>query len=230
MAFSPPNSFAASTRLVASTWTGNADALRVYLHSGIVASDIATGDWADTRHIAGPPVIDTTSGIQHGVTGHQGGLSSRASLSRLTFTTQAQNSTVSGRAWAPIPLTSIRIEVRRRSDIILSWWSELLVGPDDRSGTRNAWIGYYVSQAVFTSGAQSHVAPSNANGFDSSTPRKVMPDLPWEFSGWHDADGTAVTHRYADNFVGVATLGLAAFSNVTRTAVLNWGVTVESYT
>jgi hypothetical protein len=86
MPYSPPNTF--TTKLVASEFSGNSDALRVYLHEGIPTGDIAAADQFQTRHIVGPPLYDPTSGIQHGVTGHQGGLVSTSSLTRLTFTSQ----------------------------------------------------------------------------------------------------------------------------------------------
>jgi hypothetical protein len=73
-------------------------------------------------------------------------------------------------------------------------------------------------------------ARANAFGFDSNSPYKVQPDLPWEFSGWNDFEGQVVVSRYADNVVAPVTVGLAAWGQVGRIAVLNWGVQIESYT
>jgi len=232
MPYSPPSTF--TTKLVTGEWNGNTDALRVYLHEGIPSSDIAGGDWADTRHIAGPPVIDLTTGIQHGVTGHQGGQNSAATLTRLTFATQALNGSGDG-LWAPIPLTTLRIEVRRRSDVILSWWAETIAGPDDRPlpggvANRDTWISYWVGTPGFTQVSRSSVAPRSAFGFDNSIPYMVQPDAPYEFSGWNDSEGTVVVNRWSDNIVAPVTVGLSAWGRVSRTAILNWGVTIESYT
>jgi hypothetical protein len=60
MPYSPPNTF--TTKLVASEFSGNSDALRVYLHEGIPTGDIAAADQFETRHIVGPPLYDPTSG------------------------------------------------------------------------------------------------------------------------------------------------------------------------
>ena len=225
MPYVKPTDFSASTKLISSTWTDDSDDLRIYLHEGIATGDIASGDWADTRHLAGPPVIDPVSMIQHGVTGHQGGISTSASLTRLTFATQALNGASNGQ-WG----LTLRIEVRRRSDIIMSYWAETIAGPDDRSAGRTTWIGHWVGSPAFTSGPHTMPARANAFGFDNNSPYKVQPDLPWEFSGWNDFEGQVVVSRYADNVVAPVTVGLAAWGQVGRIAVLNWGVQIESYT
>lgn len=232
MPFSPPNTF--TTKLVASEFSGNSDALRVYLHEGIPTSDIAAVDGFNTRHIVGPPLYDPTSGIQHGVTGHQGGLVSTSSLTRLTFASQSINGGNDG-FWAPIPLMSLRIEVRRRSDVIINWWAECISGPDDRpfSGTaavRTCWISFWQGSPGFTEKSRSSLHPTNVHGFELNAPYEVAPDLPWEFSGWNDSEGSAVLYKWSDNVVAPITCGLSAFGSIRRVAVLNFGVTIESYT
>ena len=232
MPYSPPNTF--TTKLVASEFSGNSDALRVYLHEGIPTGDIAAADQFDTRHIVGPPLYDPTSGIQHGVTGHQGGLVSTSSLTRLTFTSQSINGG-DGNYWAPIPLISLRIEVRRRSDVILNWWAECISGPDDRpfsgfTAIRTSWISFWSQQPDFTEKSRSSLHPTNVHGFEAASPHEVAPDLPWELSGWNDAEGCAVLYKWADNALAPITCGLSAFGQIRRVAVLNFGVTIESYT
>lgn len=44
-----PNTF--TTKLVAAEFSGNSDAIRVYLHEGIPTTDIAAVDGFDTRQI-----------------------------------------------------------------------------------------------------------------------------------------------------------------------------------
>ncbi len=227
-----PNTF--TTKLVASEFSGNSDAIRVYLHEGIPTTDIAAVDGFNTRHIVGPPVYDPTSGVQHGVTGHQGGLVSTSSLTRLTFTSQGINGGSTGN-WATIPLMSLRIEVRRRSDVILNWWAECISGPDDRpfSGppaVRTSWISFWAQNPDFTEKSRSSLHPTNVHGFEANAPHEVAPDLPWELSGWNDAEGSAVLYKWSDNVVAPITCGLSAFGSIRRVAVLNFGVTIESYT
>jgi hypothetical protein len=130
---------------------------------------------------------------------------------------------------------SLRIEVRRRSDVILNWWAECISGPDDRpfSGTtavRTSWISYWQGVPGFTEKARSSLHPTNVHGFEAASPYEVAPDLPWELSGWHDAEGAAVISKWSDNVVAPITCGLSAFGTIRRVAVLNFGVTIESYT
>ena len=56
MSYSPPTTFADASVLTSAALEGNNQALRVYLHRGIVAGDFAA-DWIDTRHIQ-PPTFD----------------------------------------------------------------------------------------------------------------------------------------------------------------------------
>ena len=72
MSFTPPTTFADGTVLTSANLEGNFEALRVYLHGGIVAGDVEAAKWIDTRHVQ-PPLFEPFSGLQHGVSGHQGG-------------------------------------------------------------------------------------------------------------------------------------------------------------
>ena len=73
MSFSPPNTFADGTVCTSAALEGNYQALRVYLHGGIVSGDVEAAQWIDTRHIQ-PPSYEPYSAVQHGVSGHQGGI------------------------------------------------------------------------------------------------------------------------------------------------------------
>ena len=72
MSFSPPNTFADGTICTSAALEGNNQALRVYLHGGIVSGDVQAAQWIDTRHVQ-PPSYEPYSAVQHGVSGHQGG-------------------------------------------------------------------------------------------------------------------------------------------------------------
>ena len=72
MSFSPPNTFVDGTVCTSADLEGNYQSLRVYLHKGIVPGDVEAAQWIDTRHIQ-PPSVEPYSGVQHGVSGHQGG-------------------------------------------------------------------------------------------------------------------------------------------------------------
>ena len=152
----------------------------------------------------------------------------------MTFTSQGING-FDGNYWAPIPLMSLRIEVRRRSDVILNWWAECISGPDDRpfsgfTAIRTSWISFWSQKPEFTEKSRSSLHPTNVHGFEGAAPHEVAPDLPWELSGWNDAEGSAVLYKWSDNAVAPITCGLSAFGFIRRVAVLNFGVTIESYT
>ena len=85
MSFTPPTTFADGTICTSAALEGNFQALRVYLHGGIVPGDIENAQWIDTRHVQ-PPSFEPFSSVQHGVTGHQGG--NNSGLIRLTFCTK----------------------------------------------------------------------------------------------------------------------------------------------
>ncbi len=76
MAYTPPNSFTNNTPFVASAVKANDDALKIYLHEGIVGADLLNSAWVETRHVQAP-VIDAFSGVQHGITGYQGASTTR---------------------------------------------------------------------------------------------------------------------------------------------------------
>ena len=52
MSYTPPNTFAAGTTLTAADVQGNTDALRVYLHEGIVGADLLAGQFIDGRPVS----------------------------------------------------------------------------------------------------------------------------------------------------------------------------------
>lgn len=236
MPYSKVSDFSADTRLVAGTFNDNADAARVYLHQGIVGGDLAASGWVDTRHLAGVPEQTLLSGVHHGMSGHAGGQNGAALLSRFTFITQATNGPRSA-PWGRIPLCSVRLALRRPADVFFSYWLEAIAGPDDRSyavgamgdGIRTTWVKHYVGDVDYAGSPGSQIIHNNVSDFDNTSPYRTQPDKPYEINGWGDVEGTRVTLKASDGYIGNHTIGLAAFSHLTRTAVLNWGFCVEAY-
>jgi hypothetical protein len=236
MAFTAPTTFANGSRLVASDIQGNFDALRVYLHEGIASGDLAGGDWVQARHIAGPPVIDY-SGVQHGVSGHQGGGSAPA-FARFSFTSSALSgdgsTTGSVGAWTTVPLPTLKLDIRRPADLVFHWWGEWLGGPDDRtsripSAQRTTWLAPYIGNASQPVRYASQVIRNNGGGWETSS-NTSQPDVAWEVAGgWSSLAGSKVVLKRTDNYIGQITFGLCAFSRLQRSACLNWNIAVEAY-
>ena len=118
MSYSPPNSFSASTVLTSASVEGNNEALRVYLHGAIPSGDVATDDWIDTRHIQ-PPVFSPFEGLQHGVSGHQGGQWSQGPVVRLSFLTKylTGNGVPFSRSWQRIPNTAFTVQLQHPASL-----------------------------------------------------------------------------------------------------------------
>ena len=232
MSYTRPNNFASSTKLQAGFFTGNTDALRLYLHEGIVSGDIETTPWVDTRHVAGPPTIEPYANLQHGVGGIQGGPRQLGSLAQFTFATSAfTGASVAG--WSPVPLTAIRLHVRRPIDVLIHWWAEALGGPDDRTNfgvaeaDRTCYIAPYVSNASFRKDHQ--ITRTHRNGFDNIN-NVSAPLRPYELlGGWSSMEGTTIAVRRSDNFIGELDVGLAAYTLLSKTVLLNWNVSVEAW-
>ena len=131
MSYSPPTTFVDASVLTSAALEGNNQALRVYLHRGIVAGDFAA-DWIDTRHIQ-PPTFDPFSGVQHGVSGHQGGQWAGGTGLRMTFATkylsgQGRPDSVAAHG---IPNSAFTLQIRRAAKVLFHYWWELENGKDE---------------------------------------------------------------------------------------------------
>lgn len=238
MPYVKPVDFSASTKLLTSTYQADADAARVYLHQGITGADIAPTNWCQTRHLVGPaefsPAVGVGGGVQHGISGHQGGQNGLMSLSRFTFACQTLNNSSDGE-WAIVPLTSTQIEMRRPATVILHWWAELLAGPDNRAYSgfgddeRAVWIKPFIGDPSQSPTSGASVTVNNINGWDNSSPYSVQPDKPWEYHGWGDMEGSAVLLKASSLYIGRSTIGLAAWTTLSRAAFLNWGFSIETH-
>ena len=244
MSYTPPTAFVDGTVLTAADLEGNFEALRVYLHEGIVAGDMANVQWVDSRHIQ-PARYDAFTGVQHGVSGHQGVQWSGGAVVNLTFLTKyltGQGAQSGGARWHTVPNTHFELELRRPARCIYHWHAEIEVGPDNSpSGDqaamedRHVWIAPYrqitsvlnsdVSRYDLQMASQN--SDVNAWGVPSTTVPIGTPDAPYTTAArYAQRTGTKV---YDATSVGTQTFGLCAYSLVDRSAVVNWSAAVEIY-
>jgi len=250
MSYTPPTTFVNGAILTASDLEDNFAALREYLHQGIAVGDMAAVQWVDSRHIQ-PAHYDAFTGVQHGVSGHQGVQWSGGDIVNLTFITKyltgqgAVTSTLShsGVSWHLVPNTSYELDIRRPARCIYHWHAEIEVGPDNSpSGNQVAMEDRHIWVAPFrrkTSDLNSDVSrydlqmgsqDDDVNAW--ATPSDTVPiDTPKE--------PYTTTARYAQrsgvlvydtgSSVGTQTFGLCAYSLVDRAAVINWSAAIEVY-
>lgn len=236
MAYTPPNSFTASTTLTSSALQGNFDALKVYLHEGVVAGDLEAAQFADTRHVQ-PPTYEPFTGDQHGVTGHQGGQWGGGSLARLTFMTKylTGNGLVgaSPERWLGVPNTSFRVDIRRAAKVLFHWYVEVEAGPDDSPHTagynydlvdRLAYICPYVGNVSLRSNYRVQEFQNNVDYFSPAVPYGAS--RCYTVSGsYGQRDGTLIF----DQPLSTLTVGLCSYSQIDRCAVVNWGIALEAF-
>jgi hypothetical protein len=244
MSYTPPTTFVDGTVLTGAALEGNYSALRVYLHGGIVAGDLAAVQWIDSRHVQ-PPLYDAFTGVQHGVTGHQGAQWSGGTAINLTFITKyltGQGAQGGGSSWHHVPNTSFSLDIRRPARCIYHWHAEIEVGPDATpSGQqvvtedRHVWVAPYrritneldsdVSRYDLQMGSQS---PDTSPWATPSTITPIgTPDGVYTNTGrYSQRSGVMV---YDATSAGEQTFGLAAFSRVDRSAVVNWSAAIEIY-
>jgi len=237
MSYTPPNTFTDGTVLTSAALEGNSDALRVYLHNGIATGDVENTQWIQTRHIQ-PPYYEPYTGVQHGVSGHQGGQWAGGVNIRLTFATKY--TTGGGRdatsIFERLSNTSFDIEVRQPNSIILyHYWYEAEVGPDYTSGggqvsteeDRLVWIGPHLGKLdlVASSLASLQEAQNLQDAWNGTYPIGAVKSMPYT-GGYASRDGTLLDFRPN---VGTNTYGLIYHSQIDRVAVVNWGVAIEVY-
>ncbi len=230
MAYTPPNTFTAGTKLLAAEVQGNTDALRVYLHEGIVGADLLAGQFIDGRHVQ-PPKWDPIRGLQHGVTGYQGGQWSGGASVRVSFTTSA----ITGRRytgaeqWVQQPGTGFTLDIRAPATVIFHYFWEVDAGPDDGSrgpGTSDRYTrtAPYVGGVQFVVASASQETVNNTNGWENGGAQFKGADAPYSYIGYGQHDGV-----YMDTTSGPIryTIGLCSLSTIDRSSILNWGVAVE---
>jgi hypothetical protein len=235
MAYSPPFTFSAGQVLPAASLKGNDDALRLYLHEGIVAGDIRTSPWVDARHVQSP-VLDPITGIQHGVTGIQGSQWGGGALVRCQFGSAfltAKRYGTSSSSWEVVPQTTFGIDLRRAAKVVFHWWMESMNGPDNGPRSKGAdaymWVNEYVSGGLLSGTGALSVTNSfgqevinNHEGWETAVPGGAQ--YPYSLLGYGNMSGTKVfsaTDRLA--------VGLAHLSTIDRSAIVNWGVSLEVF-
>jgi hypothetical protein len=238
MSFTPPNTFADGTILTSAALTGNEEALKVYLHRGIIAGDFESAKWIDTRHIQ-PPYKEPYTGIQHGVSGHQGGQWAGGTEIRLQFATkylsgQGRQDSVAVHAF---PQTHFNIDIRRDARILYHYWWEAEVGNDSSTATYQVaeaerrmtiipFIGLSgVDGAIGTWASRAVDGRNTAYGVGVAYPIGTAETYP-QGAGYHSKQGTIMLD-YAS--VGSTTAGLAIHSSVDRSGLVNWGCVIEAY-
>lgn len=236
MAYSKPNTFADGTKVTAADLQGNVDALRVYLHNGVIKTDLNNSKFVTTRHIQ-PPRYSALEGLQHGVTGYQGGQWS-GSLVRLSFATsylQGVGRNQSLGAWTRIPNTAFSFDLRRDAKLLYHWYLEVEAGPDDVptvSGRTNAvanrhvyFSPYYGVLTDSTRLVNAQEVQNNPNGFRGSSPHG--PAAPYTVcNGYGQRSGV-----YARSLSAGASVefGLCVYSEIDRSAVVNWSIAIEAW-
>lgn len=236
MAFSPPTTFVDGTVLTAAALEGNEEALRVYLHRGVISTDLLNTKWIDTRHIQ-PPEVSPFEGLQHGVSGYQGGQWAGGAEVRLTFATKFLSG--SGRQDSNLvhhlPQSSFSLAIRRSAKILFHYWWDLENGPDESTASYQVaeelrqvfiipWLGS--APAATTSYTQwAQETRNNAWGLQSSSP--IGTQEPYTTQGGYGSRQGTMAIDY--NAVGTATFGLAIHSRTDRCGIVNWGVAVEAF-
>jgi len=236
MAYTPPNVFANGNEFTAGDVKENDDALRIYLHEGVVAGDLLNSSaWVQTRHVQAP-VLDAITGVQHGVTGYQGSQWDGGALVRCqfgsAFLTGKRYGNTADSSFEVVPQTTFGVDLRRTATVIFHWWMESLNGPDDgpRSLGANAYM--WVTEYTTTDGTgvgiknvvQSYAEEAqNAQTFQANNP-PGGPAVPYSIRGYGNMSGVKVFT--ATNKLAV---GLAHLSTIDRSAIINWGVSLEVY-
>lgn len=243
MAYSPPNSFTNGNALTATALDGNDQALRVYLHDGVVDADLLSSTpWVETQHIQSP-VVDPIVGLQHGVTGWQGsqwsgGFGVRAQFASVALTgNRAEGATTE--AFEVLPQTAFTFELRHPALVIFHWWMETFNGPDDNvssSSDASLYVGEYTESEQFATGrvvptapTQSLISSNNREGWvpNTSSPLRVAgPYNPYTIGGLGNLSGTVMRKVGAG---GGYTVGLSHLTSIDPCCIINWSIHIEAY-
>ena len=233
MAYTPPNTFSGSTTLTAADLNGNVDDLRVYLHNGISVGDIGATAWADTRHVQ-PPVSSPYSGTIHGVSGHQGGYSTPPGVN-LTFVTKTLTGggISSSVIWKAVSNSTFELDIRRDAKLLVHGYVESEVGPDTSGYTparhvdiydRLVYFAPFINAPTSAQAARAQEAQNHQEGWTGTYPIGVDNCFPM-CAGYGAREGVFQYEVSA----GSLTIGLAAYAQVDRVAIVSWGVAIEVY-
>lgn len=235
MAYVASTTFVDGNVLTAQQVEDNQEALRVYLHRGIVSGDLQASKWIDTRHIQ-PPTVDAYTGLQHGVTGYQGSQWAGGEGIRLTFATKALSG--NGRqvndSFHAFPNTAFSLAIRRPCKILYHYWWELDNGRDNTTAAyqvaadeRRVYVVPYFGDLDQAYNYRSRCQETRNTAVTFTTAYPVGMARPIVSGGGYGARQGTFMQDY--NSVGTATFGLAIHSLSNRAAIVNWGVTVEAH-
>jgi hypothetical protein len=235
MAFSAPNVFTANTVLTSAALEGNFEALRVYLHNGVVVGDLEASKWIQTRHLQ-PPELLPYQGLQHGLSGYQGGQSAGGMDIRLAFATKflTGQGRTQANTFVALPNAAFQLEVRRSMKLLFHYWWEWEAGPDVSTAgyqvaaaERLVWLAPWVGSvpAAFTT-YRDRAQETRNGGLGLGGGYPIGADDTYAQNGGYDAKQGCLAH---ETTAGVVTFGLATHSQVDRVGVVNWGVAVEGF-
>jgi hypothetical protein len=238
MAYSKPNTFVNGNTLTASDVKGNDEALKVYLHEGVALGDLQNTPWVQTEHIQAP-VLDPIINVQHGVSGFQGsqwdgGILARCQFGSAFLTGKRYGATAQDN-WTVIPQTTFGIELRKSATVLFHWWMESNNGPDNGPRSLGAdaymWVCEYNNSGLLAGYQKLNVQTTdatecvnNTGGYTSAGNPPAGPQYPYTLLGYGNMSGTKII-----NTSGTLAVGLAHLSTIDRSAIINWGVTIEAY-
>lgn len=228
-------------RLLASEVKAASQGLREWEHGGILATDLVSGRWVESRHILQPEYNPLTC-LQTGVTGLAGGVDSSTTtgygpLDRLAFFTSDLAGRRAAFRWQPMPGTSYTLDIRTASYCLFHFYIEVEAGPDTLNtpsgytwnGDDNRFVTFapYIGRGTqpdlsFTTDVTNTIHGFNSTGF-GVVPRGV--DRPYSLSGYGQRSG--VHHQALA--VGRYEVGLSFTGDVQRAAIVNWRTMVEVY-
>jgi hypothetical protein len=242
MAYTPPNTFTDGQVLSADNLKANDDALKIYLHEGIVSGDLKTSAWVQARHIQAP-VLDSITGVQHGVTGIQGSQWDGGALVRCQFGTALLTGKRYGtteptqdESWVAVPQTTFSIQLHKTSPapkVIFHWWMESNNGPDNGTRSQGANAYMWVTEDVRSPSTSNEVVPGYAqevvNNHKNWASASVGnppggPAYPYTLLGYGNMSGTKVYETTQK-----ISVGLVHWSTIDRSAIINWGIALEVY-
>lgn len=240
MSYAPPSTFVDGNVLAAGALKANDDALKVYLHEGIIPADLKATAWVQSRHIQSP-ILDPIVGVQHGVTGIQGSQWDGGALVRCQFGTAlmtgqryATKSPSKEASWVAIPQTTFSIGLRQtvpQAKVIFHWWMESNNGPDDGARSLGTLAYMWVTENIRHPSAAGNVVPgyaqeaiNNHANFTTAGNPPAGPARPYTLLGYGNMSGTRVYETNQD-----ISVGLVHWSMIDRSAIINWGISLEVY-
>ena len=236
MAYTPPNTFADGTLLPSAEVEENNDALRVYLHRGVQTADLEQSKWVDTRHVQ-PPSYDAFTGVQHGVTGHQGAQWAGGESIRLTFATKylSGNGRSASKVFHHMSNTAFALAIRRKpTKVLYHFWWDLENGHDKSTAPyqvsipqRRVYIAPWVGtlENAYEKRYMAQETRNQGTDFSTTAPYGQTQTYP-QGAGYGSQQGTLM---FDYDSIGTVRVGLACHSLSDRCGIVNWGVAIEAY-